>query len=82
MWPLVSRLIDDVVVVKESEAEVALRRLAQESHLIVEGAAAVAVAAARHHRFRNDRVVAVLSGGNIDMPTFTRIMQNGVPPAH
>jgi threonine dehydratase len=76
MWPLVSKLIDDVVVVKQSEAEVALRRLARESHLIVEGAAAVAVAAAQHQRFRDHRVVAILSGGNIDMPTFTRILQH------
>jgi threonine dehydratase len=78
MWPLVSNLIDDVIVVKQSEAQVALRRLACESRLIVEGAAAVAVAAAQHHRLRNRRVVAILSGGNIDMPTFIRILQGDV----
>lgn len=78
MWPLVSKVIDDVVVVKQCEAEVALRSLARAGHLIVEGAAAVAVAAAMRPQFRNSRVVAVLSGGNIDMPTFTRLLQDGV----
>jgi threonine dehydratase len=76
MWPLVSRLIDDVVVVRQREAEDALRRLARESHLIVEGAAAVAVAAALRPQFRDRRLVALVSGGNIDMPTFTHILQD------
>jgi threonine dehydratase len=77
MWSLVSKVIDAVVVVKQSEAEDALRSLARDSHLVVEGAAAVAFAAAMRPQFRNSRVVAILSGGNIDIPTFTRLLQDG-----
>ena len=38
MWPLLERLIDDVVVVTVAEVEEAIRRLAAEHHVIAEGA--------------------------------------------
>ena len=46
MWPLLERLIDDVVVVSVGEVEEAIRRLAAEHHVIAEGAGAAAFAAA------------------------------------
>jgi threonine dehydratase len=46
MWPLLRRLIDEVVVVSVAEVEQAIRRLAAEHHVIAEGAGAAAVAAA------------------------------------
>lgn len=72
MWPLLERLIDEVVVVSIAEVEDAIRRLAAEHHVIAEGAGAAAVAAAT--KLGIDRSVAIVSGGNIDQAELVRIL--------
>ncbi len=74
MWPLLDRLVDDVIVVSHTEAASALRTLACKSHLFAEGAGAVALAAALHPSLAGKTVVPVISGGNIDFATFSRIL--------
>lgn len=66
MWPLVSELIDDVVVVTLSEVKAAVRELALRHHLIAEGAGAAAFAAALSRNCKGTNIAAVISGGNID----------------
>jgi len=72
MWPLLRRLVDEVVVVSLAEVEAAIRRLAAEHHVIAEGAGAAAVAAAE--KVGIDRSVAIVSGGNIDRTELLRIL--------
>ncbi len=62
-------LVDDVVLVEEDEVRAAIRALAETQQLIVEGSGAVGVAALLTGQVdvRGKRVVAVLSGGNIDL---------------
>ena len=74
MWPLIDQLVDDTITITHDEAAEALRLLASKSHLVVEGAAAVAAAAALHPLLAGRNVVAVLSGGNIDRATYARIL--------
>jgi threonine dehydratase len=64
-FALVQELASEVVVVREDELRAAIRGMAAEEHLIVEGAAAVAVAAAGRAA-RTGPVVAVVTGANID----------------
>ncbi len=77
MWPLLNDLVDDVVVVSVDEVRAALRLLATRNHLIVEGAGALALAAAMSPKTGGRNVVAVLSGGNIDPATFCQILSEG-----
>jgi threonine dehydratase len=72
MWPLLSRLIDEVIVVGIAEVEAAIRRLAAEHHVIAEGAGAAALAAAEKAAVA--RSVAIVSGGNIDGNELRRIL--------
>jgi threonine dehydratase len=72
MWPLLRRLIDEVVVVSVAEVEAAIRRLASEHHVIAEGAGAAAVAAAE--KLAIDKSVAIVSGGNLDTKELVRIL--------
>jgi threonine dehydratase len=74
MWPLLDRLVDDVIVVSHEEAAQALRMLAKRAHLVVEGAGAVAVAAGMHSSLAGRNIVLVVSGGNIDVETYARIL--------
>jgi threonine dehydratase len=76
MWPLLRTWVDDSVVVTLDQAARAMRLVAERVHVIAEGAAACAVAAAlsdtlaaRGHR----KIVAVVSGGNIDLARFSEL---------
>jgi threonine dehydratase len=75
MWPLLSRLVDDVLVVTLAEVEQAIRRLAAEHHVIAEGAGAAAFAASA--QLDPQRTVAIVSGGNLDWSELRRILADG-----
>jgi threonine dehydratase len=72
------KLIDDVVIVAESDVRAAIRALAETEQLIVEGSGAVGVAALLTRAFeaRGARVAVVLSGGNIDLDLLKNILTN------
>lgn len=75
IWPMLDNLVDEVIPVTHAEAANALRLLARQSHIIAEGAGAVALAAALHTSLAGKTVVPVISGGNIDAGTYARILQ-------
>ena len=82
MWPLLRELVDEVIVVDVAEAEHGVRLAAEQAHLVVEGAAGVALAAALSPSCPGNRVVAVLSGGNIDRQILSRILgDEAIAPA-
>ena len=72
MWPLLSRLVDGSIVVPLADVAAAMKLVADRCHVIAEGAAACAVAAALTGRVRG-KIVAIVSGGNIDLPTFASL---------
>lgn len=72
MWPLLSRLVDSSIVVTLADAAAAMRIVADRCHVVSEGAAACAVAAALTGRVQGT-VVAIVSGGNIDLSTFAAL---------
>lgn len=74
MWPLLRELVDDSIVVSLDEVSAAMRRTAERVHVIAEGAAACAVAAALSGRAGGGKIVAVVSGGNIDLARFASLV--------
>jgi threonine dehydratase len=68
------RLMDGSLVVSLAEAARAMKLLAERNRVIVEGAAACAVAAALSGRAGSGKIVAIVSGGNIDLDKFARIV--------
>jgi threonine dehydratase len=77
---LVEKYVDDVVGVEEEEIASGILTLLEREKTLVEGAGAVAVAALLHHKtgLRQERTVAVVSGGNIDVTLLSRIIQRGL----
>jgi threonine dehydratase len=77
MWPLLQEWVAESLVVSLDEAAQAMRLVADRVHVIAEGAAACAVAAALSPGFAargHKKVVAVVSGGNIDLARFARLV--------
>jgi threonine dehydratase len=73
MWPLLAPLAGSIVVTLD-ETTRAMKLVAERAHIIAEGAAGCAVAAALTGRAGNGKVVAVVSGGNIDLTRFASLV--------
>jgi threonine dehydratase len=72
MWPLLEPLAGSIVVTLDEVAG-AMRIVAERARVIAEGAAGCAVAAAIGGRAGNGKIVAVVSGGNIDLGRFASL---------
>ena len=73
-FALISRLVDEIVTVTDEEIRAAVLALHRGAKLVVEPSGAVAFAALMHGKTGAEgrRVVAVLSGGNIDPALLAR----------
>jgi len=74
MWPLLERLLAGSIVVPLADVAAAMKLTAERVHVIAEGAAACAIAAALSGRVPGRRIVAVASGGNIDLSRFASLV--------
>ena len=76
-FELAQRYVDEVVLVEESEMLRAIRLLFEWEHLLAEPAGAAALAALLyHHRpAPNERVVVILSGGNVTDEVMLRALK-------
>jgi threonine dehydratase len=70
-----------IVSVSEDEIAEAVRMLFTDTHNTAEGAGAAPLAALmkERERYRGRRAGIILSGGNIDMPVFARILRGETP---
>lgn len=68
--------LDDIVTLTEEELEEAIRLALRTTHNLAEGAGAASLAAAVKMRdsLAGKKVVAVMSGGNIDQATLARVL--------
>lgn len=72
MWERLRNTVDGSVVVTLDEVKAAMRLVAEKSRVIAEGAGALSVAAALKQT--EGPVVAVISGGNIDLRKFCELV--------
>jgi threonine dehydratase len=79
MWPLASELLAGSIPVPVKEVADAVRLLAERIRVIAEGAGALALAAARSGRAPGERIVCIVSGGNIDSTRLVEILEGRVP---
>jgi threonine dehydratase len=82
-FPLVTRYVDDMVVVDEEGITQAMVLLLERCKLLVEGAGAVGLAAVLGGKIRvaGKNVVVVLSGGNVDPNLVARVLEHGLAHA-
>ena len=73
MWPLLQSLAGSIVVSLDEVAR-GMKLVAERAHIIAEGAAACAIAAALSGGAGTGKVVAVVSGGNIDLAKFAALV--------
>jgi threonine dehydratase len=79
MWPLVQSLLAGTIVVSVAQIASAVKTLAERCRIVAEGAGAAALAAALSGTLDGQRVVCIVSGGNIDLDTFATILRGDIP---
>ncbi len=79
-YNLVSQYVDEIALVSDDEVSSAILALVEKQKMIAEGAGAVEVAAVMFNKFplKGKRVVAVVSGGNIDVTSLSRVIDRGL----
>ncbi len=75
MWERMKPLVDGCMVVTLEQTRQAMRLTAERARVISEGAGALALAAALTGKAGNGPIVAIVSGGNIDLDKFCAILE-------
>ncbi len=70
MWERMQPLVDGCIVVTLDETRKAMRLMADKARVIAEGAGALPLAAALTGKAGQGPIVAIVSGGNVDMANF------------
>jgi threonine dehydratase len=74
MWERMQRVVDGSITVTLDQTRDAMRRIAEKSRTIAEGAGALSLAAALTGQAGERPIVCVVSGGNIDLPKFAELV--------
>lgn len=79
-YEMVNQYVDDIALVTEDEIASAILALIEKQKMIAEGAGAVSVAAAMYNKFplAGKKVVSIVSGGNIDVTSLSRVIERGL----
>lgn len=73
-FTMVEHLVDGMIAVSEDSIRQVIRRVAREEHLMIEGAAAAAIAALGDQQFKGYRVAAIITGRNISLDLFASLI--------
>jgi threonine dehydratase len=81
---IIAELVDDIILVAESDIERAIHALVEEQSIVAEGAGAAGLAAviANQDRFAGLRVGVVICGGNIDSRILASVLMRGLVRDH
>ena len=76
MWERMKPLVDGYIVVSLDETQRAMRLMAERARIIAEGAGALPLAAALTGKAGQGPIVAIVSGGNIDLKKFSELIES------
>jgi threonine dehydratase len=74
MWERMQGVVDGSLIVSLEETKNAMRLMAEKVRVVAEGAGALPLAAALSGKVGAGPMVAVVSGGNVDLPNFCSII--------
>ncbi len=78
IFPYIQKNIDDIITIDDDELVDAFLDMMERHKMIVENAGLLPIAALHHLNCKDKNVVAVLSGGNMDVITISSLVQHGL----
>ncbi|MCR5792252.1 MAG: threonine ammonia-lyase [Lachnospiraceae bacterium] len=78
IFPYIQENIDEIITIEDNELIVTFLDMIENHKMVVENSGLLSVAALKHLKCKNKRVVSVLSGGNMDIITVSSVVQHGL----
>ncbi|SCK01058.1 L-threonine dehydratase biosynthetic IlvA [uncultured Eubacterium sp.] len=78
IFPYLQKSIDDIITVDDDELIVAFLDMVENHKMVVENSGLLTVAALKHLKVKDKKVVSILSGGNMDIITMSSVVQHGL----
>lgn len=78
VFPYIQENLDDIITINDNELVSAFLDMTETHKMIVENAGLLTVAALYHLDCKNQNVVPILTGGNMDIITMSSLIQNGL----
>ena len=78
LFPYIQQNLDDIITVKDEELVGAFLDMVENHKMVVENSGLLTVAALKHLEVKDKKVVAILSGGNMDIITMSSVVQQGL----
>lgn len=78
IFPYLQKNLDDIITIQDDELIVAFLDMVENHKMIVENSGLLTVAALKHMNVKNKKIVAILSGGNMDVITMSSVVQFGL----
>lgn len=78
LFPYLQQNLDDIITVEDEELVVTFLDMVENHKMVVENSGLLTVAALKHLNVTDKRVVAIMSGGNMDVITMSSVVQQGL----
>lgn len=78
LFPYIQQYLDDIITIEDEELVVTFLDMVENHKMVVENSGLLAAAALKKLPVKDKRVVAILSGGNMDVITMSSVVQQGL----
>ena len=78
IFPYLKENLDEIITVADEELIVAFLDMVENHKMVVENSGLLTVAALKHLDVKDKKIVAILSGGNMDIITMSSVVQQGL----
>ncbi|MDR0868405.1 MAG: threonine ammonia-lyase [Planctomycetota bacterium] len=78
VFPFIQKYLDDIITIEDKKLVDVFLDMMESHKMIVENAGLLAVAALKYLNFKDKNVVALLSGGNMDVISISSLVQHGL----
>lgn len=78
LFSYIQKNLDDIITIEDEELVVAFLDTVENHKMVVENSGLLTVAALKHLNVKDKKVVAILSGGNMDIITMSSVVQQGL----
>ncbi len=78
IFPYLKENLDGIITVGDEELVVSFLDMVENHKMVVENSGLLTVAALKHLDAKNKKIVAILSGGNMDVITMSSVVQQGL----
>ncbi|MBR3375066.1 MAG: threonine ammonia-lyase, partial [Firmicutes bacterium] len=78
IFPYLQKNLDGIITIEDEELVMSYLDVVENHKMVVENSGLLAVAAVKHLNVKDKRIVAILSGGNMDVITMSSVIRQGL----